>query len=519
MVKIYDKKWEYIVVLSAFGAWGFGFGTGANDVANAFGTSIGSGALTNRQAVMIAAVFEFTGALVLGRVSTSTIAKGIADYDVFKPHPFVYAYGMMWVLLVGTAWLLGTTYYGLNVSSTHSIIGGIMGFALSYRSDGVLWIKDDPDSIPPFKGVVPIVVAWFFAPTATATGSASLFLLVRTFVMRSENSYNRSFYVLPGLVLLTAFINVYFVLTKGAAKTFAKEGEDFDENKAAWIAIVVAACTAAASVLILPFVRKRAEQLSEDLAAEKAQKEIDENKPAALDEEGNPIPKEETPSGVMTLYNSKIDSFESLRDTLLKANRNSIKAQNEFMVDLPTRVQVIHDRAERFDPKTEDVFKVLQVFSACCVTFAHGAGEVGYMAGPLSVAWSVYQNGELPKKVVADLWVLIFSALSLVFGLALYGQKVTRAMGAEISCITASRGFAAELSTACVIMIAAQYGLPTSSSQCITGGILGIGLVEGVSTGVNWVRFGHQFISWVATIFVMALGTAAFFAQGIAAPT
>ena len=84
--------------------------------------------------------------------------------------------------------------------------------------------------------------------------------------------------------------------------------------------------------------------------------------------------------------------------------------------------------------------------------------------------------------------------------------------------ITASRGFCAELMTAVVIMVAAQYGLPTSSSQCITGGVVGIGIVEGVKKGVNWKQMGAQFASWVITIFVMSLGTAAFFKQGLEAP-
>jgi sodium-dependent phosphate transporter len=115
------------------------------------------------------------------------------------------------------------------------------------------------------------------------------------------------------------------------------------------------------------------------------------------------------------------------------------------------------------------------------------------------------------------LWVLFLSAISLVVGLATYGQRITRAMGKEMAVITPSRGFAAELSTAIVIMVAAQYGLPTSSSQCITGGILGIGLVEGVN-GVNWALFSKTFSSWVMTLFVMGICTAALFAQGHAAP-
>ena len=90
-------------------------------------------------------------------------------------------------------------------------------------------------------------------------------------------------------------------------------------------------------------------------------------------------------------------------------------------------------------------------------------------------------------------------------------------MGKDLAKITPSRGFCAEISTAMVIMVAAQYGLPTSSSQAITGGIVGIGIVEGLQ-GVNWTFLFQQFSSWVMTMLVMGLGTALMFAQGHNAP-
>lgn len=99
-----------------------------------------------------------------------------------------------------------------------------------------------------------------------------------------------------------------------------------------------------------------------------------------------------------------------------------------------------------------------------------------------------------------------------VIGLATYGYKVTRAMGVRLAKISPTRGFSAELATALIITIAAQYGLPTSSSQCITGAIVGVGLLEGAS-GVNWKQFGRQFIAWVCTLAVVGLLTAALFAQ------
>jgi sodium-dependent phosphate transporter len=149
--------------------------------------------------------------------------------------------------------------------------------------------------------------------------------------------------------------------------------------------------------------------------------------------------------------------------------------------------------------------------------FAHGAGEVGYMAGPLATIWEVNQTGKLPKNVVAPYWILFIAAFSLVAGLATYGKKITKAVGTQFCKITPARGFAAELSTAVVIMVASQFGLPTSSSQCITGGIVGVGMVEGMG-GVNWKFFAKTFASWVATLFVMGVGTGLLFTQGHTAP-
>ena len=189
----------------------------------------------------------------------------------------------------------------------------------------------------------------------------------------------------------------------------------------------------------------------------------------------------------------------------------------DFFDDLDGKIEDIHDRAEKFESRVEKVFGFLQVFSATCVMFAHGAGEVGYMAGPLATIWDVYNTGVLSKKVVPPVWITVLAAFSLVAGLATYGKNITKAVGKELAKITPSRGFCAEISTAIVIMVAAQYGLPTSSSQCITGGIVGVGMAEGL-TGVNWLFFFETFTSWVMTIIVMACGTALMFAQGHNAP-
>ena len=474
--------------------------------------------------------------MVLGRVSTSTIAAGIADIKAFKNDAFAYSYGMMWTLMAGGFWQGWASKNGLNVSATHSIIAGIIGFSLAFNGQsGVLWIVSDPTSIPPYKGVVPIVIAWFFAPIATGFCSASMYTITRYLVLRNEHSYERSFYMLPFFVVFCGWINIYFVFVKGAKKTFAvSSGSEWTDDKAAWVAFVIAVGLGIIAYIGTPLVRRRAVYL-EDLhlqkslaydnyiKAQEAQElsgvdgEVMHGKAEAVEEE--------VPEQKISLYRATIKSVRDffdyngldLRSEVSYDKSGNVIMQKEWIKDFSPEVQALQDRAEVFDSKTERVFGVLQVFSAICVMFAHGAGEVGYMAGPLATIWVVNQTGKLPKTVEAPIWVLVISAFSLVAGLATYGKTMTKAVGTEFCKLTPARGFAAELSTAVVIMVASQYGLPTSSSQCITGGIVGIGLCEGAS-GVNWKYFFQTFSSWIATMFVMGVGVGLLFTQGHTAP-
>jgi solute carrier family 20 (sodium-dependent phosphate transporter) len=213
-------RYTWFIVVGSLAAFAFGFATGSNDVANAFATSVGSKTLTMRQAVIIAAVFEFVGALLLGRVSTSVIAKGVADVKAFKNDPEVYAYGMICALTIGALWQLWASWAGYNVSATQSIIGGIVGFALVWEgADGIKWAKKDDSKFPPYAGVLPIILSWFVAPILTAIGSMLIFGIIRFLVLRRENGLKLSYYVLPPAVFLTAWINMYFVFTKVSNST------------------------------------------------------------------------------------------------------------------------------------------------------------------------------------------------------------------------------------------------------------------------------------------------------------
>ncbi|KAL2629279.1 hypothetical protein R1flu_013965 [Riccia fluitans] len=499
------NEYVWLVVAGAFFAFGFGWGTGANDVANAFGTSVGSKTLTLRQAVVIASIFEFAGALLLGRTSTNTIASHIADINAFAREPEVYAYGMVCALFVGTLWLIVTSYYGLNVSSTHTIIGGIIGFALVWDGPkAIVWAQKDSVSFPPYKGVIAIVLSWFVAPLLTAAVSAFILYVVRTLVLRRQNAYDLAFWTLPPFVLLTSFVNVYFILTKGIKQTLAPNSR-WSNNKAAWVAFVIAVgITLCCIVFALPLLRRHADRhfdgdgnaIDDDAKSQKAGDTKEAWKSVDFD-----------PPKVLSTWQK-----------FSKAATHGMDVDIHRVVQENQKVGDIHEYAERFDPRVEYAFSYLQVFSATCVIFAHGSGEVGYMAGPLATIWDVYLKGELSRTIKPPIWILLICTFGLVVGLATYGYNVTMAMGVKLAKLTPTRGFAAELATAFVIMIGSQYSLPTSSSQCITGAIIGVGLLEGVK-GVNWTLFVKQFLSWVSTLVVIGLFVSAIFAQGVYSPS
>lgn len=520
-----QSEWLWLVVCGSFAAFLFGWGTGANDVANAFGTSVGAKTLKLWQASILAAIFEFTGALVLGRVSTSTIAGSIANLSTFYSQPAVYAYGMLVALFVGGVWQGVASHLEMNVSATHSIIGGIVGFAIAYDGFGAVnWATPSDDVFPPFKGVVPIILSWFISPLLTGTASAIIFYCLRFLVLRRKNSYFLSLCVFPPLVTITIFVNLYFVFTKGAKKALSSNS-DWSDAKAAWIAAAAAGASGLLTAFILvPLLRWRI------LYQEKQQAAA-----ALAAQDGNTVSMEmgkchDLPAGDCDdhagadEHEADITSTGRLKNVLITAAKKSKKwALHGLTVDIHKVVEddpmvaSLHAHAELFDPKAEQAFSYLQVFSAICVILSHGAGEVGYMSGPLGTIWDVYTTGTLHSKITPPVWIIVVGASGLVTGLVTYGYNVTRAMGTRMAKLSPTRGFCAEISTSFVIMIAAQYGLPTSSSQCITGGIVGVGLLEGMG-GVNWKFLCLQMFGWVSTVVLVAFTVGIIFAQAVYAP-
>ncbi len=189
------------VVFGFYMTWGIG----ANDVANAMGTSVGSGAITVKQAIIIAAIFEFAGAFIAGGQVTKTIRKGIIDPASITGSPELLVYGMLAALLAAAIWLMVASTRGWPVSTTHTIVGAIVGFAMAgIGMDAVNWGK-----------IGGIVASWLVSPLIGGTIALLLMLSVRKLILNAEQPFKQAQKWGPVYVFLVGFIVALVTLFKG----------------------------------------------------------------------------------------------------------------------------------------------------------------------------------------------------------------------------------------------------------------------------------------------------------------
>lgn len=503
-------QYEWIVVCGALLSLFVAYGIGANDVANAFGSSVGSKAITIRQALLIAAVFEFGGAVLLGANVTKTVRKGIADYTEFLDAPELFMYGMLCVLLATGIWLILASYYELPVSTTHSTVGGIIGMAVAARGwNAVTWYKAS-STFPFMKGVASIVLSWFFSPILSGIFAAALFGTVRWVVLRNDNSYTRSWIVFPVLVFLTVVVNSFFIIFKGA-----KAKLSLTLPTAIWVSFLIGGvCALIVGLVVTPFLKKKIDALNLDGAnpqPEQAEAGEVTNAKSAVSEGDVGVEMTEQIEMEAHADKSKMNKLWGKLTAGLDHNVHDVLDTDDVVAD-------IHDHSEKFDIKTEESFKYLQVFTAICDAFSHGANDVANSIGPFAAIWAIYQNTGISPKSPVPIWILCLGGLGIVLGLGTYGYKIMCAIGVKMCRITPSRGFAIELGAAIVIVIGSQLGIPLSTTHCQVGATTGVGLMENVRTGVNWRLLTKVMIGWVMTLVIVGCTSAAFFAQGAYAP-
>ena len=405
-----------LLIMACFFGFFMAWGVGANDVANAMGTSVGARAITIKQAIIIAMVFEFTGAWLAGGEVTSTIRSSIIDIESagFDDRPELLIFGMLSSLLAAGIWLVVASKYGWPVSTTHSIIGAIVGFAVvGISADSVM-----------LGQVLEIVASWIISPVFSGTIAFILFLSVEKLVLSREDPLKYAKKFVPYYMFLVGFVIAMVTLVKGLSHV----GLEVTFSQSAFLALAFALLTVIIGIFMLRRLR---------------------------------LPDSDQPTAQMQ--------------------------------------------------SVERVFGVLMIFTACSMAFAHGSNDVANAIGPLAAINSVIaNNGAFEAESALPVWILLLGGFGIVTGLAMWGHRVIRTIGKNITELTPSRGFAAEIAAATTVVIASGTGIPVSTTHTLVGAVLGVGLARGMSA-LNFGVVGRIFLSWIVTLPAGAILSIVFF--------
>ncbi|MCZ6795673.1 MAG: inorganic phosphate transporter [Planctomycetota bacterium] len=482
---IEQYKWILMALGLAFGFY-MAWTIGANDVANAMGTSVGSGALTLKRAIIVAGILEFAGAVLVGQHVTGAIREDILPFEAFAATPDDYVFGMLASLLAAATWLLVATYFGLPVSTTHTIVGAVVGFGIVVLPD---WgFSTDPKQSIAWAKMGKIVASWLVSPALSGSIAFFVFIIIQRRILYQRDLVTAARKMAPYFVFAVFFVITLVTLWKGLKPLKM----DFSFWQAIGLASIL---SVGASFASIPLIRRiRVERESED-------------DPSAQ----NPMVSEE-----LERLESRVRKLAVVATGDVQDGVETLKKQ---IAKLKERVSdSASPRGSRWGTPelrtVERIFVYLQILSACAVAFAHGANDVANAVGPLSGVIHVLQKGVVSATTQLDpllgLGILAVGGVGIVLGLATWGRRVIETVGRKITELTPTRGFSAEFGAAVTILLASRFALPVSTTHTLVGAVLGVGLARGVSA-LNLRVIVDILISWVVTLPAGALLSIVFY--------
>jgi PiT family inorganic phosphate transporter len=363
-----------LVIAAVIGAY-MAINIGANDVANNVGPAVGSKALTLAGAILIAVIFEAAGALIAGGDVVSTIKKGIIDPSMITDaNTFIWL--MMAALLAGAVWLNIATALGAPVSTTHSIVGAVLGAGIAAGG----W------DVANWSQMGAIVASWVISPVCGGLIAAGFLYLIKRTITYQADMTAAARKMVPLLVSLMAWAFSTYLILKGLKKIWK-----FEFLEAALIGLAIAVVV---YFIVKPRINKRA----------------------------------------TTLKNDK--------------------------------------------PSINRLFTIPLIFAAALLSFAHGANDVANAVGPLAAINAAIVGEGVATKAAIPLWVMLVGAVGIAIGLALYGPKLIRTVGTEITELDQTRAFCIAMAAAITVIIASQMGLPVSSTHIAVGAVFGVGFLR-----------------------------------------
>jgi PiT family inorganic phosphate transporter len=390
------------VILIAATCCGFfmAFSLGANDVANAMAAAVGAKAVTLRQAVFIAALLNFVGAVFLGSQVAATICRGIINPDVIQNQTLLML-GMFAALLSSGLWVLVATCTALPVSSTHSIVGSIVGFGL---------IAGGPEVVQ-WWNLLGVVASWVISPFFGALVAFVVFAHIRATILYSGRIIAAAIRWTPFWAALTlALVVLSFCYKTPLGRQM---------HLAGWPGICLALLLSLVSMLILRY---------------------------------------------------------HLPGLLAKGNAQ-----------------------DRPRARVEDLFRRMQVGTACYVALSQGANDVANAIGPVIAIYFIATRGSMAGQLDIPAWLLVLGGVGIASGIFCLGYKVMGTVGERITKINNSRGFAVAFGSATTVLMASNLGLPVSTTHAAVGSVVGVGLARGFQA-VDFRVLAKILLFWVLTV-------------------
>ncbi len=379
----------FLVLAAVFGAY-MAMNIGANDVANNVGPAVGSGALTIGGAIIIASVFEAAGALVAGGDVVGTIKKGIIDPAAFGGDPMIFVYAMSAALLAAALWLNLATWLKAPVSTTHSIVGGVLGGGIAAGGFAIV----------SWGTMGKIAASWVISPVLGGVIAAIFLYVIKSQILYKDDKLTAAKKIVPILVAIMAAAFITYLTVKGLKKVWPVIVEVFSflpqtKKPGIAVALILGAIGAAITFMI-----------------------------------------------VKPRISKKVVGMENSREAI------------------------------------NLLFTIPLIFAAALLSFAHGANDVANAVGPLAAVYDALTHLEVAKKAAIPLWVMIVGGVGISIGLALFGPRLIKTVGSEITELDQTRAFSIMMAAAITVVIASQLGLPVSSTHIAVGAIFGVGFLR-----------------------------------------
>ncbi|QDS75802.1 hypothetical protein FKW77_000186 [Venturia effusa] len=575
----------YVFAIGTFFALMDAFNNGANDVANAWATSVSSRSISYRQAMVLGTIFEMLGAILVGARTADTIKNGIIPNSAFRGDSGVQMLAFTCALASASIWVMWCTRHSAHVSSTYTLISAVAGVGIAtVGAAKVQWGWNNG------KGLGAIFAGLGMAPVASACFGAIIFMLIKVVVHMRKNPAPWAVWTSPLWFMIAGTICTLSIVYKGSPKLgLNKKPKSFIAGVSVGTG---AGCAVLAAIFFVPYVYavilkrdrtvrwydvfkgpllfKRAvveqgdeanvpnyhvvqeeeERSSKSLSGDSEKGEAGDITPTHIDEKNvdnrvvahvshhvlkthkelvaeadaklnaklcqrrgpmgwamrtlrdNPM----GPGQIYELSNIKIAAKRlpaMITAGLLYGIHYDIHAAQTGIAGTPDGIRMtrVYAHATKYPNETEHTYSFVQILTACTASFAHGANDIGNSVGPWAVIYGAWSTGNAAQsKAPVPVWQLAVLSLSISVGLCTYGYNIMKVMGNKITYHSPSRGCSMEMGAAITVLVFSQFSLPVSTSMCITGATVGVGLCNGTLKAVNWQRVALLMFSWIMTI-------------------